>query len=185
LPQSLNNLRLEHGDANFDIRHRFAASVIWDLPFYANNRSRLGRLLGGWQIAGIFQAQTGQPFTLTLPFDNNLDGNLSDRPANTTGLITINQHGRDRVKLDSSRDFQDYLDLQPMAPGVIGCNTARGDSAISLDLSLNKIFSFTERQKLTFRTEFFNLLNRANFGLPIGVIGAPGFGSAVETTIPA
>lgn len=38
---------------------------------------------------------------------------------------------------------------------------------------------------LILRTEFFNLLNRANFGLPIRVIGAPGFGSAVETVTPA
>jgi hypothetical protein len=43
------------------------------------------------------------------------------------------------------------------------------------------MFRITETQKLNFRAVFFNALNRANFGLPIGVIGAPGFGSAVET----
>jgi hypothetical protein len=53
-----------------------------------------------------------------------------------------------------------------------------------MDLSVNKSFHFTEDRVLIFRTEFFNLLNRANFGLPIRVIGAPGFGSAVDTVSP-
>ena len=61
----------------------------------------------------------------------------------------------------------------------------RGDSFINLDLAFSKKFRFTEDQVLIFRTEIFNVLNRANFGLPIRVIGAPGFGSAVETITPA
>ena len=187
LPQDGRNLRLERGSANFDIRHRFAASLIWDLPFRADGRSSAGRWLGGWQVAGIFQAQTGQPFTLTLPFDNNFDGALSDRPATEAGLISINEHGPRRIALAPNRTFQDYLNFTSVTPGngVVGRNTARGDGFVNLDLSLNKAFRFTERQALTFRAEFFNALNRANFGLPIRVIGAPGFGSAVETVNPA
>ena len=69
--------------------------------------------------------------------------------------------------------------------GAIGRNTVRGDSLISMDLALSKNFRFSERRDLTLRTEFFNLLNRANFGLPIRIIGAPGFGSAVDTAGPA
>ncbi len=191
LPQDGRNLRLERGSASFDIRHRFAASLIWDLPFYTGYRSGVGRWLGGWQIAGIFQAQTGQPFTLTLPFDNNFDGALSDRPATEAGLISINEHGPRRIALAPNRTFQDYLNFTvrgfSVTPGngVVGRNTVRGDGFVNLDLSLNKAFRFTERQALAFRAEFFNALNRANFGLPIRVIGAPGFGSAVETVNPA
>lgn len=189
LPQDGRNLRLERGSANFDIRHRFAASVIWDLPFYGRGLSKA--VFGDWQIASIFQAQTGQPFTLTVPFDNNFDGNLSDRPATTAGLIFNEGHSRNRVSLDSTRSFTDYLNYDVsgngFTPGVgyVGRNTARGDGFVNLDLSLTKNFRVTERQSLTFRAEFFNALNRANFGLPIGIIGAPGFGSAVETVNPA
>ena len=198
LPQKLDNFRLERADANFDVRHRVSASVLWDLPFYANNRRRLGRLLGGWQIAGIFQAQTGQPFTLTLPFDNNFDGNLSDRPGTGVGLIPITRHGRNRIQLAPGRVLNDYLNFsvaqgftvpqndknkKVLNPGIgfVGRNSFRGDSFVNLDFSLSKHFRFTERRSLEFRTEFFNLFNRSNFGLPISVISAPGFGSAVET----
>lgn len=181
--QNSFDLRLERGDANYDLRHRLAASLIWELPFYRNSKNSAGRLLGGWQIASIFQAHTGQPFTLNVAFDANLDGNLSDRPSTTNGLVFFDRHGPRRVDLASGRRLTDFFVFP--RNGVVGRNTARGDSAINLDLSLSRAFRITERQDLGFRTEFFNVLNRANFGLPIRVIGAPGFGSAVDTASPA
>jgi hypothetical protein len=69
--------------------------------------------------------------------------------------------------------------------GSVGRNTVRGDSFVNWDIALDKVFRFTESQALDFRTEIFNLMNRANFGLPIRVLSAPGFGSAVETVNPA
>src|SRR5262249_41301404 len=189
LPQDGRNQRLERGSANFDIRHRFAASMVWDLPFYGRGPAKV--VFGDWQGASVFRAQTRQPFTLTVPFDNNFDGNLSDRPATTDGLTFTEGHGRNRVSLDSNRSFTDYLNYNisgnSFIPGVgyVGRNTARGDGFVNLDLSLTKNFRVTERQSLAFRAECFNALNRANFGLPIRTIGAPGFGSSVETVNPA
>ena len=189
------NLRAERASANFDVRHRFAASLVWDMPFGRSSKSFVGFLLADWQLASIFQANTGQPFTLTLPFDANLDGNLSDRPANTDGLTFFDGHRRERIRLAEGRQFTDYLNRMtvntPVGPqyfflnGATGRNTVRGDSFINLDLAFSKQFRFTEDQVLIFRTEVFNLLNRANFGLPIGTIGAPGFGSSVDTISPA
>jgi hypothetical protein len=80
LAQDSLNLRAEKGNANFDVRHQFAGSLVWDLPFFRSSKGRLKRLAGGWQIASIFEIRTGQPFTLGVPFDANLDGNLTDRP---------------------------------------------------------------------------------------------------------
>jgi len=68
---------------------------------------------------------------------------------------------------------------------VMGRNTVRGDGLINLDLSLNKVFRITETQSFDFRVESFNLMNRANFGLPARVLGAPGFGAAIDTVTPA
>jgi hypothetical protein len=50
---------------------------------------------------------------------------------------------------------------------------------------MSKNFRFTESQNLEFRTEVFNFLNRSNYGIPIRTIGAPGFGSSVDTVNPA
>lgn len=183
LPQNLRNLWLERGAANFDLRHRFAASLIWDLPFYRGGRGLRGRVFGAWQIASIFQAQTGQPFTLNLPTDANLDGNLSDRPDNTDGLRFIDRHGPQRVEL--RRAATSFFFFNENRAGAMGRNTARGGGFVNLDLSFTKNFRLAEQQYLSFRAEFFNALNRANFGLPIRIIGAPGFGSAIETVNPA
>jgi hypothetical protein len=183
IAQNSFNLRAERGDANFDIRHRFAASLLWDLPFYRNSSSGAGRLLKNWQVASIFQANTGQPFTLNLPVDANLDGNLTDRPSTTNGLIFLAAHGPQRVSLAAGKQLTNFFTFG--SGGAVGRNTARGDGFIDLDMSVSRTFKFAETKNLQFRAEFFNLLNRANFGLPIRTIGAPGFGSAVDTVVPA
>jgi hypothetical protein len=184
LPQDSFDLRAERGNASFDVRHRFAASVIWDLPFFRESNDLTGRWLGGWQLSSIFQARSGQPYTLILPIDNNLDGNLTDRPASTNGLTFFEGHGSQRVALNPGLDV---FDIPALVSGfsTIGRNTFRGDKFINLDLALRKVFTITENQNLEFRTEVYNFLNRANFGLPVRVIGAPGFGSSVNTVNPA
>lgn len=193
LAQNSFNLRAERASANFDVRHRFASSLVWDAPFGRGARGVARLLLSDWQIASLFQAHTGQPFTLNLPFDANLDGNFSDRPPNTDGLIFFDGHGPQRVTLAPGKRATDFLTTATVAgrtvfvfrSGAVARNTARGDGFINLDLAFVKKFRFTESRVLIFRTELFNALNRANFGLPIRIIGAPGFGSAVDTVTPA
>ena len=201
LPQDSRNLRLERADANFDVRHRFVGSLVWDLPFYRGAIGRTADILGGWQVTTIFQAHTGQPFTLNLPFDANLDGNLTDRPATTDGLVFFDGHGSQRVSLSPDRNFLNFLNttgffgfdaerglFRPFlfpGTGFVGRNTVRGDGFINLDMALAKNFRFNESQALEFRTEVFNVLNRTNYGLPIRTIGAPGFGSSIDTVNPA
>jgi hypothetical protein len=74
LPQDSFDRRAERGDANFDVRHRFVYSFIWDLPTFKQNK-----ILGGWQLSSIGAFQTGQPYTVLFCCDVNLDGNLTDR----------------------------------------------------------------------------------------------------------
>jgi hypothetical protein len=96
-------------------------------------------LLGGWQIASIGTFQTGQPYSVLFCCDFNLDGNLTDRVSDPN-LSDIATSGRNNFR----------------APGVA-----------TVDLTINKIFRFTEYQNLEFRTEFFNLFNRTHFGIPV------------------
>ncbi|HLG16879.1 MAG TPA: carboxypeptidase-like regulatory domain-containing protein [Blastocatellia bacterium] len=183
--QDSNNFRGERASAGFDLRQRFAASLVWDLPFYRNVKTGVGRWLGGWQIASIFQAHTGQPFTLNVPFDANLDGNLSDRPSTTDGLIFLGGHGVRRVAMKPGVEVNDFIVLA--RNGTVGRNTVRGDGFVSLDAAVSKSFALDKdgKRKLQFRFEMFNAFNRANFGLPVRIMDAPGFGSAIETVVPA
>ncbi len=169
--QSQRNPQSERGNANFDLRHRFTSSLMWDIPKF-----------NGWQLAAIAQAQTGQPFTITLPIDANLDGNLSDRPATLQGLQIVNGQ-RERIRLASGVTLNDFL-VQGK-DGGIGRNTLRGAGFVNLDVALGKTIRFAEQRNLVIKAEVFNLFNRANFGLPVRTLDAPGFGSAVGTVNPA
>lgn len=181
LPEDSNNLALERASASFDMRQRFTTSAVWDLPTYSE-QGAVARIVNGWQLAGIFQASSGQPFTLNVPVDANFDGNLSDRPSTTNGLIFTGS-GRERVALAPGTGLSSFVVLGQ--DGAVGRNTVNGASFINLDLALIRNFRITEAQRITFRAEFFNAMNRVNFGLPIGVIGAPAFGQAVDTINPA
>ncbi|NWG13700.1 MAG: carboxypeptidase regulatory-like domain-containing protein [Acidobacteria bacterium] len=180
IAQDSVNLGAERGHAGFDVRHRVAASAIVDLPRF---RGKPAVLLAGWQIASIFQARTGQPFTLAVPFDANLDGNLTDRPSTTEGLIFSNRHSVRRVAMMPGYEVTDFYSLG--RNGSVGRNTVRGDGLVNLDLALNKKFRFADTRNLDLRVEVFNVFNRANFGLPVRTIGDPGFGSSTNTVTPA
>jgi outer membrane receptor protein involved in Fe transport len=58
------NAALDKGPSDYDIRHRVVVSGIWNVPGFRDQGGFLGRLLGGWQIAPIFEARTGTPFTI-------------------------------------------------------------------------------------------------------------------------
>ncbi|MGH9762795.1 MAG: hypothetical protein ACREDR_36360, partial [Blastocatellia bacterium] len=131
------------------------------------------------QIAAISAANSGQPFTLLVPVDANFDGNLTDRPSTTNGLVFLDGHGRQKVAIASGTPLQNFITLGQ--DGAVGRNSVRGDGFVNLDLALTRSFRITDTQSLKFRAEFFNLPNRANFGLPVPILGAPGFGSATDT----
>jgi hypothetical protein len=174
LPQNSFDRRAERGSANFDVRHRFVSHAVWELPFAPNRR-----WLGRWRVAGIATLQSGQPFTITAPYDVNLDGNLTDRPDSVTGLRIVNQ-GATRLQLTGP--FEALL-AAPGANGRIGRNAFRGPGIASVDFALTKTFAFDDRRSLVVRAEMFNAFNRANYGLPIRQLGFPGFGTSVDTRV--
>jgi hypothetical protein len=92
LPQDSFNRRAERGDANFDVRHRFVYSAVWDVPLWRENR-----VLGGWQLASIGTFQTGQPYSVLSCCDSNLDGNLTERGISPT-LADIGTAGRNTFR---------------------------------------------------------------------------------------
>lgn len=152
IAQDSANLRAERASANFDIRHRFAASVLWDVPFFRNADGVVRALLNDWQIASVFQAQTGQPFTLNVPFDANLDGNLTDRASTTNGLVFFSGNRPQRVAMAPGRSVTDFFVLTKN--GVVGRNTARGASLVNLDLAVAGLFSLLKPGTCRFALSF-------------------------------
>ncbi|MCI0421045.1 MAG: carboxypeptidase regulatory-like domain-containing protein [Acidobacteria bacterium] len=136
LPQNSFDRGAERGDSNFDVRHRFAYSLIWDLPGFSRRD-----FLGGWQVASTGAFQTAQPYSVLFCCDINRDGNATDRIS--------------------------FLSASGADPGSAPRNTFRAQGTAVANLAVNKIFAFGEDNKLEVRSEFFNLFNRAHYGIPV------------------
>jgi hypothetical protein len=75
-----NDSSADRSNSEFDIRHRYVLSYLWELPFGKGLKGATGKVLSGWQVGGVTQFQTGIPFSITEPTDRSLSGAGSDRP---------------------------------------------------------------------------------------------------------
>jgi Carboxypeptidase regulatory-like domain/TonB dependent receptor len=162
-PQDPNNLRLEKGPTPYAVRHRFVTDLLYELPFarWAGSSGQGGRLLfDGWQLSGIFSAETGSPFSVETP--SSIIGQRAD-------LIG------DPYLKDSSRPLQ-YLNPLALArvpvvtasgassrPGTLGRNALYGPGYWNIDLALAKNLEFTERWRMQIRADMFNAFNHTSF----------------------
>ncbi|MBI4443453.1 MAG: TonB-dependent receptor [Acidobacteria bacterium] len=154
---------MDRGRSNFDVRHNFTANFIYDLPLGT------GRWLGGWQLSTIISASSGPPFTADNGFDRANTGRsgvgLHDRPNLRPGADNNPKLGNVDQWFDPAS-----FELQPAGfLGNLGRNTLEGPGIANVDFSVLKdtpIRSISESFAVQFRAEFFNIFNRANFGVP-------------------
>jgi hypothetical protein len=179
LPQNSRTFEGERGPANFDARHRFAAHAVYDFPAFGGKAARL--VFNNMQVAGTAQFQTGQPFTVNSIFDVNLDGNLTDRLDNLNGIEAT---GDRRQPLRLTTDDLASLRAPLGEDGGVGRNTFRAGNYLDTNVAVIRTFRLDESRSFVFRAEVFNLTNRANFGVPVRHLEAPGFGQATSTLTP-
>ncbi len=179
LPQNSFDLKAERGPANFDVRHRWAYDLIYS--FRKNEGSGFVRhLTDNLQIATTGRFHSGQPFTVNSVIDVNLDGNLTDRLNTLTG-IEVTGDRRQPLRLTTTNTGSL---LAPFGRnGQIGRNSFRAGGVLELDMSIIKQFTFGSN-RLGLRTDIFNVINRSNFGVPVRLLEAPGFGKAASTVTP-
>ena len=157
-PQNSHNYALERAVSSFDMPLRGTVAFIYRVP-------GKGRWIRNFELSSIVTAQSGQPLTPVLSFDNSNTGN------------TGGNFGEDRPNVLHSpalahRSPQEWFDVSafaipaPYTWGNAGRNILRGPSLTTVDLSLRRNFQFTERLRLTAEAQGFNLLNRANFNQP-------------------
>ncbi len=175
IPQDNSNLRAEKGLA-CDVRHRFVASVAYELPGL-NRTSWLKRLTSAWSLASLYQAQSGFPFTISVFGDTANAGTLlGENPirANATGAPVITPGTRIAERWFNTAAFATPPAFQF---GNAGRNTVAGPPMQLLDLALTREFGFGEKARLQFRSEFFNALNHTNLGTPNRFVNTPQFGT--------
>jgi hypothetical protein len=188
-PQTGYNRSAEYGPAEFDVAHRFVASAVWQAPSPSNPLLRA--LIGGWELSPIVTIQTGLALTVTQPESLGIGGERRSRPDRIAdGSVPEAQRSVDRW-LDPAAFVQ--IQTSPTAAGFTpnrvfgnsGVGILRGPGLANVDVNVSKVFRLTEAHSLQFRSEFFNLLNHANFGVPGVNLGA-GFGqitSAAEARV--
>jgi hypothetical protein len=185
-PQDGNNLRAEWGPTEFDIRHRFVASYIWELPFgrgraFGNQWSpAVDFILGGWQVTGIHVLQSGLALTATLGGSSvlNLGGERRARP-NLVGDPELSESERTLNRWFNTDAFAAFSPA-PQAFGNAGVGIMRGPGLANFDFMFAKNFSVNDRRSVQFRAELFNAFNHPNFGPPNIARDSSGFGQILS-----
>lgn len=207
-------LSRNYGPCDYDIRHNFNAEYVYELPIKVRSRA-LGHALNGWQVSGTVFWHSGVPFSvLSTPYSANGNGIVQgggpqfasvapgvDPYCKHCDIPGVTQPGT--IQWLNPNAFVSAVDpstgacnggdtTQNCQFGDSGRNAFRGPDFFWSDLYLTKWFTLSEKLKLRFEGQFFNVFNHPNFGLPsmvlAGIPGKPstqiGFGALTFTTAP-
>ena len=177
--------------ADFDRRHMFNQSYIWELPFgkgklFATS-GMASRVLGGWQITSLFSLLSGQAMnisapaaTLNAPGNANNPNYVGSGGLPVTGSINFRSTGRNQP---TWFDPSVFAAPAPNIFGNVGRNAFYGPGFANVDLSLFRRFQITERCKVEFRAESFNFSNTPQYPNPDGGFGNATFGQITNAGI--
>jgi len=200
---------LEHGPVSPDLRQRLSVSYLYEIPvghgrqFMGDSHGVVDAIFGGWQVAGITSAQTGESANAVMSTDLSNTGSFSYRPNQIANPYDFSfntaSQGTDYSCSNPGHQTLDCWVNQAafvapsLAPGQQSAHSfgnakigdLRGPKLVNFDLVLQKNFKIRESQQIEFRSEFFNILNHPNFGLPGGgtsvYVDVPG-GAAITST---
>lgn len=162
--------RQARGLNDFDRAHRFVLNTVYSPPNMRSGPEAVRAMLSHWQFSGVMVLQSGLPIT-------PLDSSAGSVYGNIVGFTRANCTGLNPASSGSviSR-LNGWFNPAAFAPpptigdgtgfGNCGVGILRGPDQKNLDFAVTRNFSITERNKIQFRAEFFNLFNTPNFGLP-------------------
>jgi hypothetical protein len=193
VPGDQLDLNTNRSPSDFDRRHRFVTSFVYDLPKLKSDSRLMRALFNNFQLSGIVTLQTGTPFSIIESngtsviqranfapgFSGSLDGTGSTDPQN----LYFNTAAFTRSTLFLVGTTRNPA-FDPNAPyGNTGRNLIYGPGQKNVDFSIVKFLPFTERLRGEFRTEFFNIFNFVNFANPGNNILVPStFGRITSTS---
>jgi hypothetical protein len=153
----------EHGNSDFDVRHRFVFSYMYELPFGHGRRfastGPANQVFGGWEISGIASLTSGNWFTILDSTSNFANSDGSQRPD-----TVANPNGR-HCLAGTVFNTCAFVDPPLGSFGNTRKNTVLGPHTRLWEMSVMKNFTLPRETRLQFRAEFFNLLNHTNFVL--------------------
>ena len=179
--QEFFNPKTSRGPSAGDTTHYFVWEWVYDLPRltgFSNTFTRIA--LGGWQMSGIFTANTGTPLLIfqTSGIENSRPDYIGGDPILSdyrSTLQYLNKAAFMRVPLSPASNAT-------IRPGNIGAGAVRAPGAWNLDFALAKNFAFGDRARLQFRADMFNAMNHTNLGGVVAEITNPRFGELTSAS---
>jgi Carboxypeptidase regulatory-like domain/TonB dependent receptor len=171
------DIRQERGPSDYDVRHYFVGSVLYDLPLFKDRKDALGAILGGWQISSIATFHTGFPWTPVIgncPSTNRpvvcparptayFGGAGTD--TSNEAFITGSNFPGGGTRFFSTVGATGFGPTAGLLPGI-GRNSFRGPRYRDVDLTLSKRFGLgnllNEGANFEVRANFFNVFNILN-----------------------
>jgi len=170
-PKDLTNYATGYSSAAWDIRHNFTTGFNYDVPFgrgktFASGMNRLAdAMIGNWHMNGLLSLRTGQPYTISASCQGVWNRCVPDVTANPNAAPPS---GRSP---NLWFDIANFTAPASLTGGNLGLQSQTGPPTRTLDFSIFKDFPITERFKMQFRAESFNLANTPQFGLPDASFG--------------
>jgi hypothetical protein len=166
---------LDYGPSDFDVRHRFVTSFLYQIPGSRSGNTFVKFLTGGWQLDGIVTLQTGLPFSVLAGVDRSLIGVAEDH-ANVNGPVAV-YNDRGTFSKIAKYFNTSAFSLPPLGTvGTSGRNTIYAPGTENLDAGLFKNIPIHEQIHLELRWETFNTLNHPNFSAPNNSFSSSAFG---------
>jgi carboxypeptidase family protein len=169
------NRQLERDLSTGDIPNVFVASFTYDLPIGK------GKLLGGWELAGVIQLQSGLPLAVTQVTNFNAFAGFGTQRPNLVTDPNLPSSERTTARFFNTSAFT----IAPQFTiGNSSRNPVRGPQYRNADIAIIKRTYFGEYRNIEFRAEAFNVTNTPPLGAPATVVGAAGFGSITSAGDP-
>lgn len=184
LPQNAYDYRAERSNSVFDVRHRFVANALWEIPvgkgkrYLTNAGTATDLVLGGWQLNSIVSLQTGNTFSVYAS-DQSGTGSQFSRPNCISDPLAGTTTDPSKYVNGSGFLINPAAFAVPAAGTFGSCAPYAfyGPGIQNVDLSLFKSFRILERSRVEFRSEFFNAFNHANFNNPNNYYSPQSLGS--------
>jgi hypothetical protein len=185
--------RIFWGPSDFDSRHVAVINFVYELPFLRDRSSLAGKLLGGWQLSGVMQFQTGRPVTIGRGNDvAGIGSGNQFQPWEMNGDPELPRGERAFSEGASDQNFwwRTTQNGNPIftAPAAGTFSTTQTRNTLyrpgfqNWNLGVFKDFAVAESQRVQFRAEFFNLPNHPNFDTPNEDPTSAVFGKVTQKT---
>ncbi|HET6850925.1 MAG TPA: TonB-dependent receptor [Pyrinomonadaceae bacterium] len=177
-PSSIAAPNVDRGNSDFDIRHSFTAGTTYDLPI-PSSHGVVHDVFGGWSLQTFIFARSAPPVNIAGATFIAAGTLLAPRP-NLNAGVPLELHGS---QFPGGKIFNRpaFTPAPTGTQGNFGRNVLRGFGAWQADVGVQRQFQLSERLRVRFHAEFFNIFNHPNFGSPTNLLTSPFFGRSTQT----